>query len=50
VITTANEVADFLGCTKINVLHSRKDVRKVCKKYWTVYKKDYEKFLQIPKN
>lgn len=50
IFATANDVAKFLGCKKINVLHARSDMRKVCKNYWVVYKKDYDRFLQISKN
>ena len=48
--TRAIDLSKYLGCTKVNVLHSRKDMRMICKKYWTVYKKDYDRFLQIQKN
>jgi len=47
VFNNSNEVSKFLGCTKGNVKNSRRDKRKLCKKYWVLYKKDYEHLLQI---
>lgn len=39
---SSNEVSIFLNCTKGNVKNARRDKRKLCKKYWIVYKKDYK--------
>lgn len=44
------EVATHLGCTKGNVKNSRRDKRKLCKKYWVCYKNDYLCFLNEMKN
>ena len=45
IFNTSNEVAVFLGCTKGNVKNSRRDKRKLCKKFWVTYKKDYDRLL-----
>lgn len=37
----SKEVASYLGCGKSNVQHARADKRKLSKKYWVCYKKDY---------
>jgi len=39
----SNEVSIYLKCTKGNVKNARRDKRKLCKKYWIMYKQDYEK-------
>lgn len=43
----SNEIAEYLGCTKGNVKNARRDMRKLCKKYWVTYKNDYLNFIKI---
>jgi hypothetical protein len=45
VFNSLNEVSKYLGCTSINVRKSRQYKRLVCKKYWVVYRKDYDDFI-----
>ena len=46
VFDVSNDVAKYLGCTKGNVKNSRRDKRKLCKKYWVTYKNDYNNFVK----
>jgi group I intron endonuclease len=46
VFNVSNDVAKYLSCTKGNVKNSRRDKRKLCKKYWVTYKNDYDSFIK----
>ena len=39
------ECSEYLGCTKGNVKNANNDLRKLCKKYWIVRKKNYEESI-----
>jgi group I intron endonuclease len=43
VYDSISSITKDLDCTKSNIIHARKDKRKLMKKYWVTYKKDYEK-------
>jgi group I intron endonuclease len=41
----SKEVSEYLKCTRGNVKNARRDNRMLLKKYWIIYKKDYEHIL-----
>lgn len=47
VFDRVKDISQFLNCTIGNVYHSKKDNRKLCKKYWVMLKKDYERLSKI---
>lgn len=42
IFNTSIEVSTYLNCTKGNIQNARRDKRKLCKKFFVMYKKDYE--------
>lgn len=40
---------EFFGCTESNIFNARRDKRKIKRKYWVVYKDEYEDFINNQK-